>query len=74
MYTSDGEIVLNQWGEIKFIAPEGAHRCRIQVEKWLENPKIPLAEIACYGNWRPHINHTTEQGRKEIWELGKRNE
>ena len=71
MYNSKGEIVLNRWGEIKFIAPEGAHRCRIQVEKWLANPNIPFAEIACYGVFYPRLNHMTEEGRQKIFEYGE---
>lgn len=72
MYNENGEIELNQWGEIKFIAPEGAHRCRIQVERWLADPKLALNHIACYGNWKPRLNHTTEAGQKEILEIGKK--
>ena len=72
MYNKNGEIKLNQWGEIKFIAPEGAHRCRIQVEKWLADPNIALNQIACYGNWKPKLNHTTEEGQKEILEIGNK--
>jgi len=71
MYNSDGKIFLNQWGEIKFICPDGAHRCRIQLEKWMENNKRSPADIVCYGRWHPYLDHTTPEGRKEIYTLGK---
>jgi hypothetical protein len=71
MYAADGSILLNQWGEPKFVCPDGAHRCRIQLQKWLENPdEITGPEIVCYGTWKPFLNHTTLQGKKEIHEIG----
>jgi len=70
MYHTDGKILLNQWGEVKFICPDGAHRCRIQLDKWLDNRNRPTADIVCYGRWRPKLNHNTLEGRKEIFSIG----
>ena len=61
----------NQWGEIKFITADGTHRCLANLEKWMANPNIPDNEIRCLGIWRPDLDHTTPEGIKEIWRIGK---
>ena len=35
-FDEEGKYLLNRWNEIKFVAPDGMHRCAAQVRKNLQ--------------------------------------
>jgi hypothetical protein len=56
MRDENGRFITNEWNEIKFTSFDGAHRCKIMMERWLQNPGIDGAKIACKGIWHPHLD------------------
>lgn len=74
MRDANGSFITNEWNEIKFTCSDGAHRCKMMVERWLENPGIDVAKIACKGIWYPnkdvnnpeHIQEMLIEGKKKI--------
>ena len=67
------DVHLNKWNEVQFLAPEGGHKCYIQLQKWLKDPTLPFEKICCFGQWDPKLNHLTTEGRLTITKMGGQN-
>jgi hypothetical protein len=65
-----GCYMVNEWGELKFSAPDGMHRCVEVLKSYCENPDSPYQDFFCRGNWRPELDVSKSAGREYCIKLG----